>query len=82
MWVVFRMGPFIHGEWRNGGLPQWLLDRLGKRARSNDPEYLRLARTWYEKELEIAVPRLFSRGGADHHGAGGERAGLGRLQGR
>ena len=63
LWVVFRMGPFIHGEWRNGGLPQWLLDNLGPRARSNDPEYLRLARLWYEKELEIAVPRLFSRGG-------------------
>ncbi|HEY3396231.1 MAG TPA: beta-galactosidase [Armatimonadota bacterium] len=63
LWVVFRLGPFIHGEWRNGGLPQWLLDKLGKRARSNDPEYLRLAKLWYEKELEIAVPRLISRGG-------------------
>ena len=63
LWVIFRMGPFIHAEWRNGGLPQWVLDKLGPRARTNDPEYLRLARCWYEKLLEIALPRLFSRGG-------------------
>ena len=24
MWVIMRIGPFCHGEFRNGGLPDWL----------------------------------------------------------
>jgi beta-galactosidase len=37
--VIVRIGPFDHGEIRNGGLPDWL---LGKPLiiRSNDPGYL------------------------------------------
>lgn len=37
--VIVRIGPFCHGEIRNGGLPDWL---LGKPLvlRSNDPRYL------------------------------------------
>ncbi|MDD5707720.1 MAG: beta-galactosidase [Kiritimatiellae bacterium] len=64
MWAIARMGPFVHGEWRNGGLPQWLLDRLGpSRVRTNDPDYLALTEQWYERELAIIVPRLVTRGG-------------------
>lgn len=61
--VILRMGPFIHAEHRNGGLPQWVIDKLRERARTNDPEYLRIAGIWYEKLLEIALPRLFCNGG-------------------
>jgi hypothetical protein len=63
MFAIFRMGPFVHGEYRNGGLPQWLVDKLGSRVRTNDPEYLELTGRWYEKQLEIVLPRLVTRGG-------------------
>ena len=63
MWAIARLGPFVHGEWRNGGLPQWLLDELGPKVRTNAPEYLDLTRKWYEQVLGIVVPRLATRGG-------------------
>jgi len=63
MWVIARLGPFVHGEWRNGGLPQWLIDELGSKVRTNNPEYLELTRKWYEQVLVIVVPRLVTREG-------------------
>lgn len=63
MYCIFRMGPFVHGEFHNGGLPQWLVDKLGTKVRTNDPEYLRLAKLWYDKLIAIAKPRLYTAGG-------------------
>lgn len=63
MWAIARLGPFVHGEWRNGGLPQWLLDELGPKIRTNAPEYLELTRKWYEQVLAVVTPRLATRGG-------------------
>ena len=63
MYCIFRMGPFVHGEFRNGGLPQWLVDKLGTKVRTNDAEYLRLTKLWYEKLIAIAKPRLHKNGG-------------------
>jgi glycosyl hydrolase family 35 len=63
MWSIARLGPFVHGEWRNGGLPQWLMDELGPKVRTNAPEYLELTRKWYEQVLAIVDPRLATRGG-------------------
>ena len=37
--VLMRVGPFAHGEIRNGGLPDWLYGRPID-VRSNDPAYL------------------------------------------
>ncbi len=39
MEVVVRVGPFCHGEMRNGGIPDWLYGRPID-IRSNDPAYL------------------------------------------
>ncbi len=63
LWVIIRIGPFVHGEMRNGGLPQWLFDKLGNKVRTNDPEYLAESERWYEKILPILAPRLITRGG-------------------
>jgi len=64
MYAITRHGPFVHGEWRNGGLPEWLLQKLGPgRVRTNDPEYLEITRGWYEAQMKIVVPRLATRGG-------------------
>ena len=37
MMVILRIGPFSHGEMRNGGLPDWLYGQAFE-VRSNDPE--------------------------------------------
>ncbi|GAB3654509.1 alpha-amylase family protein [Glycomyces tarimensis] len=44
--VIVRIGPWAHGEYRNGGFPDWLLER-GLRTRTNDPDYLALIRPLY-----------------------------------
>ncbi|MEV0622667.1 beta-galactosidase [Nonomuraea sp. NPDC050404] len=40
--VIVRVGPWCHGEVRNGGLPDWLAP-----ARSDDPAYLAEVRRWF-----------------------------------
>lgn len=44
--VIVRVGPFDHGEWRNGGIPDWLYGRPIE-IRSNDPEYLKYVERLY-----------------------------------
>ncbi len=46
MYMIVRIGPFSHGEVRNGGLPDWLFGQLFN-VRSNDEEYLKLVRIFY-----------------------------------
>ncbi|WP_311245952.1 beta-galactosidase [Microbacterium sp. WCS2018Hpa-23] len=54
--VILRIGPWCHGEVRNGGHPDWVVSALGGRARTNDPEYLALVRDWYERIAEQVRP--------------------------
>ena len=63
MYCIYRMGPFVHGEFHNGGLPQWIVDELGDKARTNDPQYLKYAEEYYKKLIEIAYPRQIQNGG-------------------
>lgn len=44
--VMLRVGPWAHGEARNGGFPDWL-QQLPLRHRTNDPQYLELVEDWY-----------------------------------
>lgn len=44
--VVLRIGPWCHGEVRNGGLPDWVQD-APVRHRTDDPAYLDLVRAWF-----------------------------------
>jgi hypothetical protein len=46
--VVLRIGPWCHGEARNGGFPDWV-QRAPVRHRSDDPAYLELVRDWFGK---------------------------------
>ena len=48
MLVYPRIGPWAHGEVRNGGFPDWLLKKSAK-TRSNDPVFLSYAKTWYDQ---------------------------------
>ncbi|MCP2635955.1 beta-galactosidase [Microbacterium sp. HD4P20] len=44
--LVLRIGPWIHGEVRNGGFPDWV-QRAPVRHRTDDPAYLDLVGTWF-----------------------------------
>ena len=46
--VVLRMGPWCHGEVRNGGLPEWLLTKNCK-MRTQDPTFLFYASRLYRQ---------------------------------
>ena len=42
-----RIGPWAHAETRNGGFPDWLVARVGARARSSDSTYLASVARFY-----------------------------------
>ena len=44
--VVVRIGPWCHGEVRNGGFPDWV-QAAPVRHRTDDPAYLALAADWF-----------------------------------
>ncbi len=46
--VVLRIGPWVHGEMRNGGFPDWV-QRAPVAHRTDDPAYLALVRIWWEQ---------------------------------
>jgi hypothetical protein len=45
LYVWVRIGPWDHGEVRNGGLPDWVLAK--SKPRSNDPAYLAFVQRFY-----------------------------------
>ncbi|MFG2221654.1 beta-galactosidase family protein [Streptomyces sp. NPDC048644] len=61
--ALVRPGPYICGEWENGGLPHWLTGPLGRRVRTRDPEYLRAVEAWFRRLLPQVVARQCTRGG-------------------
>lgn len=60
--VVVRCGPWSHGEVRNGGLPDWLLQK-GWTVRSDDPRYLDKVRGLYGQIAEQLRGLLWKDGG-------------------
>ena len=63
--MFLRLGPWIHGEVRNGGFPDWLQqkEREGVILRSNDERYLRYVRRFWEKVYEQAEGYFHKDGG-------------------
>ena len=55
--VMLRIGPWAHGECRNGGFPDWLV-LSSIPLRTNDARYMDKARTWYE-QIYAQVKGLF-----------------------
>ena len=60
--VLMRVGPFAHGEIRNGGLPDWLYGRPID-VRSNDPAYLFYANRLYQEIGQQLKGLMFKDGG-------------------
>ena len=46
--VVLRIGPFCHGEARNGGIPDWVVDK-GMKLRSEDARFLHYTEILYRQ---------------------------------
>src|SRR6202042_3382814 len=46
--MMLRIGPWDHGEVRNGGFPDWLLTK-GFKLRGDDPGYLAEVQTLYQE---------------------------------
>jgi len=44
--LILRIGPWCHGEARNGGFPDWV-QHAPVRHRTDDPGYLELVREWF-----------------------------------
>ncbi len=49
--VALRIGPWVHGEARNGGFPDWV-QQADVEHRSDDPHYLALVREWFGQLAE------------------------------
>lgn len=60
--VILRIGPFSHGECRNGGFPDWMFGRPFD-IRTDDPEYLAYTRTFYKEIFNQAKGLLFKDNG-------------------
>lgn len=60
--IVVRCGPWSHGEVRNGGLPDWLLQK-GWTVRSDDPRYLEKVRVLYGQIADQLRGLLWKDGG-------------------
>lgn len=62
MEVLLRIGPWAHGECRNGGFPDWLQHDANIKKRTDDPAYLALVKRFYENIFE-SVRGLFMKDG-------------------
>ncbi len=64
MWVLFRPGPFVCGEWDMGGLPTYLIKKGPAVLRCTaNKDFMKAQQRYLEQMAKIAVPRLCSKGG-------------------
>lgn len=61
--VWLRIGPWAHGECRNGGFPDWVVNDIRWKVRTNDPAYLKLVETFYRRIGEQAKGMMCRDGG-------------------
>lgn len=60
--LILRVGPWCHGEVRNGGLPDWLVAG-GMKLRNNNPAYLEAVEKWYGEIYRQVEGLLWKDGG-------------------
>ncbi|MEN3323369.1 beta-galactosidase [Mariniflexile soesokkakense] len=52
VWAYPRIGPWCHGEVRNGGLPDWIVNQNDFKIRTNDIKYLEYVDKLYREIAE------------------------------
>lgn len=62
LWVVMRIGPWCHGEVRNGGFPDWLL-RKPYPLREVNEDFMEVTKTWYGAVAEQLRGLFYKDGG-------------------
>ena len=62
MWVIVRVGPFAHGEMRNGGLPDWLYGKPYD-VREDNPGFLGAVRRLFRQLHAQMDGHYFGQGG-------------------
>lgn len=60
--VILRIGPWDHGEVRNGGYPDWLLEKVNAPG-TNDPDYFKYSQRLYEEIFNQVKDLLFKDNG-------------------
>ena len=60
--VIVRCGPWCHGEVRNGGVPDWAIDK-GWQIRTDDPAYLEHVKIVYGQIAAQLSGQLWKDGG-------------------
>ena len=63
MLVAARIGPWAHGEARNGGTPDWILTKKNIKNRSNDPVYQHYVSEYFEQIGEQVKGLLYKDNG-------------------
>lgn len=63
--MFLRIGPWVHGEVRNGGFPDWVveLEKSGVDLRSNDPAYMSHVRRYWEQVYQQVQGLFLEDGG-------------------
>ena len=60
--VCLRIGPFCHGEARNGGIPDWVVNS-GCKLRSEDPQFLAYVEALYRQVFTQVLGLQWKDGG-------------------
>jgi beta-galactosidase len=60
--AIVRLGPWCHGEARNGGFPDWV-QNSGTHLRENDPAFLKLVEPLFNEEAKQMKGLLWKDGG-------------------
>ncbi len=64
MWVLFRPGPYVCGEWDLGGLPAYLMAEKGAKLRATqNADFMKAQERYLEEMARIAAPRMCRKGG-------------------
>lgn len=63
LYVLLRIGPWAHGECRNGGFPDWLMARNDFKLRSNNAKYFEFVKKFYKNIFKQVKGELFRDGG-------------------
>lgn len=64
LYVQLRIGPWVHAEVRNGGLPNWVVKEVPKSdIRKDVPSFMKYVRTFYDQIGEQVKGLLWKDGG-------------------